>query len=191
MHMWELYACWSWFRRFTAASLAEHHGYDEDKASSTAGLVTFFVVSSGAVGCIAGGLAGDRYGRCKTCAVMCILSFTCSLVAGHTGRAPVPVLVIVGLIWGVTVIGDSAQYSAMVTEVTAPDIVGTAVTLQQAVGYTITCATVFLVPVWEEAIGWGGAFSLLSPPNVLAVAALARLYYHPAGYKALMASGRG
>lgn len=79
----------------------------------------------------------------------------------------------------------------MVTEVTDTDIVGTAVTLQQAVGYAITCATVFLVPVWEAAIGWGWAFALLSPPNLLAVVALARLYTHPNGYKQLMASGRG
>ena len=185
------YACWSWFRRFTSASLVAHHGYPADSANVSAGLITFFVVASGAVGCIIGGLCGDRFGRCTTCTVMCVISFTCSLVEGHTATAPVGVLVLIGIIWGVTVVGDSAQYSAMVTEVTDTDIVGTAVTLQQEVGYTITCATVFLVPVWEAAIGWGWAFALLSPPNVLAVAALARLYTHPAGYRKLMASGRG
>ena len=64
MHMWELYACWSWFRRFTAASLVEFHGYDSggDRVNSTAGLITFFVVSSGAIGCIAGGIAGGMSG---------------------------------------------------------------------------------------------------------------------------------
>ena len=100
-------------------------------------------------------------------------------------------LVLVGVVWGVAVVGDSAQYSAMVTEVTDSDLVGTALTLQQAIGYTVTCATVFLVPVWEAAIGWAGAFSLLSPPNLLAIAALMRLYAHPSGYRKLMASGRG
>lgn len=194
MHMWELYACWSWFRRFTAASLTTFHSESYTTAESinaSAGLITFFVVASGAVGCILGGVCGDRLGRCKTCAGMCLVSFICSLVEGHTASAPVGVLVLIGLIWGVAVVGDSAQYSAMVTEVTDADLVGTALTLQQAIGYTITCATVFLVPIWQKAIGWGGAFSILSPPNVLAVMTLVRLYTHPNGYKAKMASGRG
>merc|ERR1712100_467635 len=147
--MGELYACWSWFRRFTGASLVLHHDYSVTDANAVAGVTTFFVVACGAFGCILGGVCGDRLGRCLTSAVMSCASFVCSLVAGHTATAPSWVLVTIGILWGVFVIGDSAQYSAMVTEVTAPDIVGTAVTLQQAIGYAITCATVFLVPVWE------------------------------------------
>ena len=133
-------------------------------------------------------MCGDRLGRCKTCAAMCAVSFTCALIEGHVASAPVWVLVVIGLVWGVSVVGDSAQYSAMVTEVTDADLVGTALTLQQAIGYTITCATVFLVPVWQAAVGWGWAFGLLSPPNVLAIVALVRLYTHPLGYKRRMAS---
>lgn len=60
MHMWELYACWSWFRRFTSASLIARHGYTSAEASAAAGLITFFVVASGAVGCVLGGVCGDR-----------------------------------------------------------------------------------------------------------------------------------
>ena len=191
MHMWELYACWSWFRSFAAASLVSYHGFGEAEAKVSAGTITFFVVASGAAGCLVGGLCGDRLGRCKTCAAMCAVSFTCALVAGHMASAPVWLLVAVGLLWGVAVVGDSAQYSAMVTEVTDADLVGTALTLQQAIGYTITCATVFLIPVWEAAVGWGWAFAFLSPPNLLAIAALWRLYTHPAAYKARMASGLG
>ena len=191
MHMWELYACWSWFRRFASASLVSYHSFTAADANVSAGLITFFVVASGAIGCILGGVCGDRMGRCKTCAAMCTVSFLCALTEGNIARAPVGLLVVVGLLWGVSVVGDSAQYSAMVTEVTDADLVGTALTLQQAIGYTITCATVFLVPVWEAAAGWGWAFALLSPPNLLAIAALVRLYTHPAGYKQRMASGLG
>lgn len=191
MHMWELYACWSWFRRFTSTSLVTYHGVAVTEANVSAGLITFFVVASGAIGCIVGGVCGDRLGRCKTCAAMCAVSFTCALIEGHVASAPVWVLVVIGLVWGVSVVGDSAQYSAMVTEVTDADLVGTALTLQQAIGYTITCATVFLVPVWQAAVGWGWAFGLLSPPNVLAIVALVRLYTHPLGYKRRMASGLG
>ena len=157
----------------------------------SAGIITFVVVGSGSIGSIIGGLCGDRFGRCKTCAVMCAVSFVCALIEGHLASAPTWLLVLVGVVWGIAVVGDSAQYSAMVTEITDADLVGTALTLQQAIGYTITCATVFLVPVWETAVGWGWAFALLSPPNIVAIAALVRLYTHPLAYKERMASGLG
>jgi MFS family permease len=190
-HNWELYALWSWFRAFTSASLEAHHGYSAEEADATAGLVTFCVVSAGAVGCVVGGICGDRYGRCKTAAAMLCISCACALAVGRTFDGPLWRLVAVGVVWGASSVGDSAQYSAMVTEVTDAEAVGTAVTLQLALGYTVTCVTVFLVPVWESALGWGWVFALLSPPNVVAVAALARLYTHPAGYKRLIAGGAG
>ena len=68
---------------------------------------------------------------------------------------------------------------------------GTAVTLQLAVGYTTTAVTVFLVPVWETALSWSWVFSLLSPPTLLAICLLYRLYNHPSGYRDLIAGGRG
>lgn len=140
--------------------------------------MTFFVVAMGAVGCIIGGACGDRYGRCKTTALMLCISFLCSLLIGRTRTAPIWVVTVVGLLWGATAVGDSAQYSTMVTEVTATEAVGTAVTLQLAIGYTVTCVTVFLVPVWETAVGWGWVFCFLSPPNVVAICCVYRLYTH-------------
>ena len=60
-------------------------------------------------------------------------------------------------------------------------------TLQLAVGYTTTAVTVFLVPVWETALSWSWVFSLLSPPTLLAICLLYRLYNHPSGYRELIA----
>eukprot|EP01052_Picozoa_sp_SAG31_P057865 SAG31_NODE_17362_length_674_cov_0.533913_1_plen_122_part_10 len=121
---------------------------------------------------------------------MLAISCVCSLVAGHA-RGQIVLLVAVGLLWGITSVGDSAQYSTMVTEVTQAEAVGTAVTLQLAIGYTVTAVTVFLVPVWESAIGWSWTFSFLSPPNVVAILCLYRLYNHSSDYRALIANGRG
>ena len=86
------------------------------------GVVTFFVVAAGAVGCVAGGYLGDRVGRCKVCAWMLAVSCVCGLVVGRT-RQHFWLLVLVGVIWGVASVGDSAQYSTMVTEVTEAEAV--------------------------------------------------------------------
>ena len=86
------------------------------------GVVTFFVVAAGAVGCVAGGYLGDRVGRCKVCAGMLAVSCVCGLVVGRT-RQHFWLLVLVGVVWGVASVGDSAQYSTMVTEVTEAEAV--------------------------------------------------------------------
>jgi hypothetical protein len=71
------------------------------------------------------------------------------------------------LFWGFWVVADSAQFSTLVTEVADQRYVGTAVTLQLALGFTLTVATIWLVPVLVEAVGWRWAFLALVPGPIL------------------------
>ena len=95
----------------------------------------------------------------------------------------------VALVWGFTVVGDSAQFSTIVTELADQVYVGTALTLQLALGFTLTVATIWLIPVFEDAFGWGWAFAFLAPGPALGVAAMLRLRASPEA--ALIAGGRG
>jgi hypothetical protein len=70
--------------------------------------------------------------------------------------------VALGLVWGVAVVGDSAQFSAMVTEYADPRYVGTAVTLQLALGFTLTVVTIWLLPWLESEVSWRWAFAILA-----------------------------
>ena len=81
----------------------------------------------------------------------------------------------VGLFWGFWVVADSAQFSAIVTEVAEPRFVGTAVTLQLAMGFTLTVITIWLVPVVRDASSWGWTFLILAPGPALGIAAMWRL----------------
>jgi MFS family permease len=184
-HMWELFAMYAWFAVFFAAALRTVGA----NVGSTAALATFGVFLAGGVGCWVGGVMADRWGRTRTTILMMAASGTCAILIGLTfGSSPWLVLAI-GLIWGFVVVADSAQFSTMVTELADQAYVGTALTLQLAAGFTITVATIWLVPYLEAVAGWRWAFALLAPGPAMGILAMARLKASPAAER--IAGGRG
>jgi MFS family permease len=174
-HMWELYAMWAWFLVFTTDSLQARG----EEVGARAAYATFAVIAAGAIGCWVGGLLGDRIGRTPTTAGAMAISGACSLAIGFLYGQPLWAVVALGLVWGFTVVADSAQFSTMVTETADQTYVGTAVALQLAVGFTLTVATIWLIPVLEDGVGWRYAFAFLAPGPILGVAAMIRLRRSP------------
>jgi len=180
-HMWELYAVWAWFVVFFA---------DVTGSAAAAPYATFAVIGVGTLGCWIGGVLGDDWGRTRTTITMMIVSGTCALLIGLVGtRGPIPLLVVVGLVWGFAVVADSAQFSTIVTELADQSYVGTALTLQLAVGFTLTVATIWLIPLFEQAFTWRWAFLLLAPGPALGAIAMLRLQRAPEALG--IAGGRG
>jgi MFS family permease len=157
--MWELYAMWAWFLVFFSDELVDRGA----SASLTAAYATFAVIAAGGLGCWAGGVLGDRSGRTKTTALMMGVSGTCCVLVGLLLGSPAWLVLVVSLVWGFAVIADSAQFSTVVTELADQAYVGTALTLQLAVGFVITVATIWLIPFLEDAFGWRWAFAFLAP----------------------------
>lgn len=117
------------------------------------------------------------------------ISGACALTIGLLfGRSPWLILA-VGIVWGITVVADSAQFSAAVTETANAAYVGTAVTLQTALGFTLTVATIWLVPIVRDALSWWWAFAMLAIGPALGIVAMQRLQRSPAA--ARIAGGRG
>ncbi|WP_292493469.1 MFS transporter, partial [Mesorhizobium sp.] len=107
-HMWELYAMWAWLLAYTRAAFeAQAIG-----TAAIASLSTFLVVASGILGCLLGGYLSDRIGRTATTAGMMLVSGGCALLMGFLFTGPLWLFMLVAIIWGVSVIGDSAQFSA-------------------------------------------------------------------------------
>jgi MFS family permease len=165
-HMWELYAMWAWFVVFFAATV---------EGGAEAAYAAFAVIAAGALGCWVGGVLGDRIGRPETTAGMMAVSGTCALLIGLLIDAPGWIVLLLGLVWGFTVVGDSAQFSTLVTEHADQAYVGTALTMQLAVGFTLTVATIWLVPLLADELGWRWAFAFLVPGPALGVVAMLRL----------------
>jgi MFS family permease len=170
-HMWELFAMYAWFSAFFADALRAWGA----PVGSSAAYATFAMFVAGGLGCWLGGILADRWGKPSTTALMMTVSGSCSILIGLLFGASPWLILLVGLVWGFTVVADSAQFSTMVTEYADQAYVGTALTLQLAAGFTVTVVTIWLIPLLQQALGWRWAFAVLAPGPILGVLAMLRL----------------
>ena len=172
-HMWELYAMWTWAPVMIRASLAAR-----GEPPALAEAASFLVIGAGALGCVAAGLLADRVGRTAVTSVAMVMSGACCLFIGFLFGAHPALLLAVAAVWGASVVADSAQFSACVTELGDARYMGTALTIQTCCGFLLTTASIHLVPLLVERVGWRYAFAALAPGpalGVLAMLALRRL----------------
>jgi MFS family permease len=151
-------------------------------------LLTFLVIAVGALGCVTGGLLADRIGRTATTAMMMILSGSCALAIGFAYDGPSWLFLALALIWGFSIIADSAQFSAMVSELSDPRTIGAALALQVGIGFALTVVSIRLTPLLADAIGWRWTFTMLAPGPFIGVVAMVLLRGLPQAR--LIANGR-
>ena len=184
-HMWELYAMWAWIAAFAAASLSASAAASlgagaaaslaGPEAARTGSLLAFVTLTSGAAGCVFAGLWGDEWGKAAVAGAAMLASAACSVLSVLVFGAPLPVLFLMAIVWGFTVVADSAQFSALVAEYTPRTHVGTALTLQTSAGFLLTMVSMRLVPPIVQLAGWRWAFVFLAPGPLLGAVAMRRL----------------
>ena len=184
-HMWELYAMWAWLAAFLQASFTAG---GVAQPAHQASLLTFAAIAAGALGAWGGGALADRIGRTAVTIAAMGCSAACALAMGWLLGAPPPLVAAVALVWGITVIADSAQFSASIAELSEPGSVGTLLTVQTCTGFLLTLASIHLVPHVVAAAGWTGAFSMLAVGPLLGCVAMYRLRRRPEA--ARLAGGR-
>jgi MFS family permease len=186
-HMWELYAFWAWVPAFFMASRASVLGMDSGRLET--GAVTFATIGlAGLAGAVLAGRLADRVGRTATTSVAMLISAGCCLCSPLAYGAVTPVLLVVLLIWGASVIADSAQFSAAVTELAEPVYTGSALTLQLALGFALTIASIRLVPLAVDVVSWRYALLPLAIGPLAGAASMLRLRRLPAARR--LAHGR-
>jgi MFS family permease len=184
-HMWELFAMWTWIPIFLLASFAAVGISDPAVASLTA----FAVVAAGGIGSAVAGAVADRIGRTTTTIAAMATSGTSAVVAGLLFGSPVPIVVAVAVIWGVSVVADSAQFSSAVSELAPPGTAGSALSVQTALGFTLTSVTIIGVGLLDPRTGggWLAAWLVLALGPLVGIVAMVRLRGRPDATK--MANG--
>ena len=183
-HMWELYSLWGWITLLLAASGpgASHNLLET---------LSFAAVAAGLVGCVWAGYVSDRNqqrvqdstsldvrARAQVTIVAMAASGACCVLAAiffhHFW-----VVVAISLVWGISVVADSAQFSTIVSEVADQRYVGTALTMQTAMGFLLTAISIRSVAAIGTAYGWRWAALSMAIGPAMGVLAMVRLQHAP------------
>jgi MFS family permease len=100
------------------------------------------------------------------------VSGTCALLTPFVFGKSLLLLTVLVLLWGITVIADSAQFSTLITKVVEPHSVGTALTLQTSIGFLLTTISIQIVPLLVNSVGWRWAFPMLAGGPLLGIVAM-------------------
>ena len=144
-------------------------------AAALAGVAGFGAIAIGGAGAVLAGTWADRLGRERVTMWSMAVSGACAAVMGWLLAAPLWLVAVVAGVWGFAVVADSAQFSAVVTEVAPRHAVGTALTLQTSLGFLLTAATIWMTVELEIRYGWRVAFGVLALGPWAGILAMRRL----------------
>jgi len=119
-------------------------------------------------------MIADRIGKARAAQAMMILSGLAGLAAALSFGGPVWLMIVVLVLWGVFIIPDSAQFSALVADAAPPESVGSLMTFQTALGFALTAMTVQIMPMLAAAIGWPLTLAIMALGPAFGIEAMRR-----------------
>ncbi len=172
-HMWELYAMWAWIAAATTASYSASMAISD--AEWLAKVTAFAAIGGGGLVCGLAGKTADRIGKADVAAGAMTISGLSAIAAALTFGGPAWLTFVVVVIWGLSIIPDSAQFSALVADASPAEQAGSLMTFQTALGFALTFFTVQITPVAANSFGWPIVLAAMAVGPALGIIAMMRL----------------
>ncbi|MEE4235276.1 MAG: MFS transporter [Anderseniella sp.] len=169
-HMWELYVLWAWMPAAAAASFAFQ--MDAAEATRLATWTAFAAIGLGAASAVWAGWVAGRIGKANVAIIALAASLLAGLATAASFGGPRGLTAVLFVVWGIAVIPDSAQFSALVADAAPPHLAGSLMTFQTALGFLLTFATVQAAPVIAACLGWQPVLAALAIGPALGIAAM-------------------
>ena len=168
-HMWELYTFWAFTPVILSNYIVHNHQINVP-------LWSFIIIAAGSLSCVAGGYISQKTGSARVAFYALLCSGICCLISLSFSQLSLPLFILVMLLWGITVIADSPQFSTLVAQTAIPQYKGTALTIVTSVGFAITIASIQLIDyAFNSWTNTHGVFLLLAPGPVIGLSFLFRL----------------
>lgn len=149
-HMWELYAFWGFLPLIIEL-------YSKEKGLSlNISLICFLVIASGSISCIAGGYLSQKWGSAKVAILALLVSGICCFLSPLVLFFPLWLFLALLFVWGLAVVPDSPQFSTLVAQYAPEQLRGTALTIYNSIGFSITTVSLFVIDLLFHSKGIAG-----------------------------------
>ena len=171
-HMWEVYSFWGFL-----PLMIEMYNKKNDLHFNIP-FLSFIAIAIGAIGSVAGGYISEKIGSAKV-AIWCLfISGICCFISPLSYSMPFILFLLLLLVWGLTVVPDSPQFSTLVAQYAPEELRGTALTIYNSIGFAITTVSLYVIDrIFHSPGFWGGenTFALLGLGAIVGLPSMIRL----------------
>lgn len=175
-HMWELYAFWSFL-----PLIIELYN-NQTGQSLNVFLLSALVIASGSISCVAGGYLSQRFGSAKVASSALLISGACCFISPLLFHLPSFLFIALLFVWGLTVCPDSPQFSTLVAQYSPEHLRGTALTIYNSIGFSITITGIIVIDHIFHSSGF------LSKQNSFLILGLGALFGLPTMFRLIRAT---